>query len=117
MTLTSLPRGLRRGVNLLSAMTAAATLNLLAAPANAANRGGGGGLPWEAPLALIARSLTGPVAGSLALIALFVSGGMLVWGGEMGDFARRRVMMCLAISVVLLGAQFLPILFGAGAVA
>jgi type IV secretory pathway VirB2 component (pilin) len=38
------------------------------------------GLPWETPLTTIMNSLTGPVALAVSLIAITVTGGMLVFG-------------------------------------
>jgi type IV secretion system protein TrbC len=75
---------------------------------------GGGGLPWEAPLTLVATSLTGPVALSISLIALMVAGGTLVFGGELSEFARRSCVAVLAIAFLVLGAGFMTALFGVG---
>jgi type IV secretion system protein VirB2 len=76
---------------------------------------GTGGLPWEGPLATVARSLTGPVALSISIIALMVAGGTLVFGGELSEFARRSCIAVLAISLLVAGAGFLTILFGVSA--
>ncbi|WP_306050962.1 TrbC/VirB2 family protein [Oceaniradius stylonematis] len=89
---------------------AAATFCLLAAtPALAA---GGGGLPWEGPLQQIQQSITGPVAGFIALAAVAVAGGMLIFGGELNDFARR-LMYVVLVAGILLGATQIVGLFGA----
>ncbi len=48
---------------------------------------GGGGLPWESPLQQIQQSITGPVAGFIALAAVTIAGAMLIFGGELNDFA------------------------------
>jgi len=66
-------------------------------------------LPWESPLNNLAKSLSGPTAKAIALIGLFVAGGLLVFGGELSDFGRRITWMCLAISVMLAGKSFLAI--------
>ena len=76
--------------------------------------GGGGGLPWETPLNMVAQSLTGPVALSISLIALMVAGGTLVFGGELSEFARRSCVAVLAIAFLVLGAGFMTSLFGVG---
>lgn len=74
---------------------------------------GGGGLPWEAPLQQIQQSITGPVAGSIALAAVAIAGGMLIFGGELNDFARR-LMYIVLVAGILLGATQIVGLFGAG---
>ncbi|WP_018240668.1 TrbC/VirB2 family protein [Ensifer sp. BR816] len=91
---------------------------LLAAPmvlgpfAPALASSGGGGLPWEAPLEQIQESITGPVAGAIALAAMAIAGGMLIFGGELNDFARRLVYVVL-VAGILLGATQIVGLFGA----
>lgn len=77
--------------------------------------GGGGGLPWEGPLEQIQESITGPVAMAIALIAVAVAvaGGMLIFGGEINDFARRLAYVVLVCGI-LLGATQVVGLFGGG---
>ena len=72
----------------------------------------GGELPWEGPLERIQQSITGPVAGYIALAAVAIAGGMLIFGGELNDFARRLVYVVL-VAGVLLGATRIVGLFGA----
>ncbi|RUU24878.1 TrbC/VirB2 family protein [Mesorhizobium sp. M6A.T.Ce.TU.016.01.1.1] len=72
----------------------------------------GGGLPWESPLQQIQQSITGPVAGFIALAAVAIAGGMLIFGGELNDFARRLVYVVL-VAGILLGATQIVALFGA----
>jgi type IV secretion system protein VirB2 len=80
-----------------------------AAPAVASS---GGSLPWEGPLEQIQESITGPVAGYIALAAVAIAGGMLIFGGELNDFARRLVYVVL-VAGILLGATTIVGLFGA----
>lgn len=82
----------------------------LAEPALASS--GGGGLPWESPLQHIQQSITGPVAGFIALAAVAIAGAMLIFGGELNDFARRLCYVAL-VGGVLLGATQIVALFGA----
>ncbi|MGV1832888.1 conjugal transfer pilin TrbC [Agrobacterium vitis] len=82
----------------------------LAEPAFASS--GGGGLPWESPLQQIQQSITGPVAGFIALAAVAIAGAMLIFGGELNDFARRLCYVAL-VGGVLLGATQIVALFGA----
>lgn len=71
----------------------------------------GGSLPWEGPLEQIQQSITGPVAGYIALAAVAIAGGMLIFGGELNDFARRLVYVVL-VAGILLGATTIVGLFG-----
>ncbi len=71
-----------------------------------------GSLPWESPLQKIQESINGPVAGSIALIATAIAGGMLIFGGELNDFARRMAYIMLVLGV-LLGASTVVALFSA----
>jgi type IV secretory pathway VirB2 component (pilin) len=84
---------------------------LLPARARAAGVGGSG-LPWESPLSMIARSLTGPVALSIAIIALMAAGGTLVFGGELNEFTRRSCIAVLALAFLVAGSSFMTTLFG-----
>ena len=103
---------MRRQISRL-AMFGAVSAVFGSSPAWAAGAGGGG-LPWEAPLAMVAASLTGPVALAVSLIALMVAGGTLVFGGELSEFARRSCVAVLAIAFLVLGAGFMTQLFGVG---
>ncbi len=69
------------------------------------------GLPWEAPLATIRDSLTGPIAVAIGAIAFFVAGGMLIFGGEIGDFTKRVMYAVLSAAVMLLGGSIISTLF------
>lgn len=90
-------------------LLAALFCTALAAPALASS---GGSLPWEGPLEQIQESITGPVAGAIALAAMAIAGGMLIFGGELNDFARRLVYIVL-VAGILLGATTIVGLFGA----
>jgi type IV secretory pathway VirB2 component (pilin) len=70
----------------------------------------GAALPWEGPLCALSASFAGTTAKAIALIGLFVAGGLLVFGGELSDFARRITWMVLAVSVMLSGETFLSMI-------
>jgi type IV secretion system protein TrbC len=88
------------------------SVSLLAACVAPAFASSGGSLPWEGPLQQIQQSITGPVAGFIALAAVAIAGGMLIFGGELNDFARRLVYVVL-VAGILLGATTIVGLFGA----
>ncbi|SFB59959.1 type IV secretion system protein VirB2 [Rhizobium sp. NFR07] len=87
-------------------------VGILLASLTPARASSGGSLPWEGPLEQIQQSITGPVAGYIALAAVAIAGGMLIFGGELNDFARRLVYVVL-VAGVLLGATTIVGLFGA----
>lgn len=72
-------------------------------------------LPWESPLQTIATSLTGPVAFSIAVIAMAATGGMLVFGGELTEVTRKCCILVLAIAFLVGGAALMRTLFGVSA--
>ena len=76
---------------------------------------GGGALPWEAPLTKLQQSLSGPVAGAIAVIALVAIGVVLVFGGEWNEFARRSVYAVCAIAFIVSAGTLLAGLFQVGA--
>ena len=80
-------------------------------PLDAAASTGGGSLPWETPLQAISDSITGPVAYAISLMGIVVAGAMLVWGGEINEFARRIVMLTLVISLIVFASNLLATLF------
>ena len=76
---------------------------------------GGQALPWEAPLTKLQQSLSGPVAGAIAVIALVAIGVVLVFGGEWNEFARRSVYAVCAIAFIVSAGTLLAGLFQVGA--
>jgi type IV secretion system protein TrbC len=94
------------------ALTMLAAFSWVSLTDSALASSGGGGLPWESPLQQIQQSITGPVAGFIALAAVAIAGAMLIFGGELNDFARRLCYVAL-VGGVLLGATQIVALFGA----
>lgn len=86
--------------------------SILAISGGRALASSGGSLPWEGPLQQIQQSITGPVVGYIALAAVAIAGGMLIFGGELNDFARR-LMYVVLVAGILLGATTIVGLFGA----
>jgi type IV secretory pathway VirB2 component (pilin) len=94
---------------LLVATLAILAVTVMSDPAFASS---GGGLPWETPLNKVKDSLSGPVALAVGVIAFFAGGAMLVFGGEMTDFARRAALVVLACGFLLGGSNLLTTLYG-----
>jgi len=80
-----------------------------------ASSSGGSSLPWETPLQSVVTSISGPVAFGISVIGIVVSGGMLIWGGELGEFARRIVMLVLVLALIVGGTNLLTTLFSSAA--
>lgn len=81
---------------------------LVAAPAFAST--GGTALPWEGPLQTIQDSLTGPVATTIAVIALFAAGAGLVFGDEMSAFVKRVLVGVMSLALLIAGSHFVTAL-------
>jgi len=70
------------------------------------------GMPWETPMEKIKDSLTGPIAMAISLLGVVVAGVALIFGGEMGDFTHRVIMLVFVIAMILSASSFLSALFG-----
>jgi type IV secretory pathway VirB2 component (pilin) len=89
-------------------MAASITLLLLPEPSYAAQTSV---LPWDNALTALKDSLTGPVALAIALIGTVIAGSMLIFGGEMGDFGRRMVMLVFVVALIGMAGNLLTSLF------
>jgi type IV secretion system protein VirB2 len=61
---------------------------------------GGGNMPWDTPLTNLLNDLTGPVAFTLSLLAIFVCGTTLIFGGEMAHFVRGLVVAVMVAALL-----------------
>lgn len=74
------------------------------------------GLPWDGPLQKVGDALTGTVAYYLSLLGIFVSGAVLVFGGEINQFVRSLAMVVLVASVMAGAGTMMEKLFTNSAV-
>ncbi|MET0254923.1 MAG: TrbC/VirB2 family protein [Luteibacter sp.] len=58
-------------------------------------------LPYEAGLATLRDSLTGPVPFIISLVGIVACGAMLIFGGEISGFLRTMVFLVLVISIIV----------------
>lgn len=95
----------------------AATATILALSGNAAFAAGTD-MPWEAPLQNILDSIQGPVAKSLAVIIIIITGLTLAFGETSGGF-RRLIQIVLGLSIAFAASSFFLSFFsfGGGALA
>jgi type IV secretion system protein TrbC len=61
---------------------------------------GGGALPWDGPLTTLRNDITGPVAFSIALLAMVAAGAALAFGGEISQFTRAMIMVVLVAAFI-----------------
>ncbi len=73
------------------------------------------GMPWERPMEIIMRSLTGPVAFFISVIALVVCVITLLWGAEISDIIKKLIYAVILISVLVGASSLLSRLFGISA--
>lgn len=78
---------------------------------------GGGAMPWDAGLTALTANISGPFAGFVALMAVVISGGVLIFGGELQAFGRTIFFVILVAGMILGAAQIIALVGGgAGAV-
>ena len=85
-------------------LCAAAVLLLAAAPVLAQ-----GAAPWEGPICVVARSLSGPVAKAVAVIAIVITGLMVAFG-ELGGVFKSLLGLVFGVSFALLADQWLGLI-------
>jgi len=75
--------------------------------------GGGGTMPWDAPLTAVLNALTGTTIRTIAAIAIVMT-GLAIAFGESGGMFTRAAQIVFGISIALLAVSFVTQLFGAG---
>ena len=73
----------------------------------------GTNMPWEAPLQNILDSIQGPVAKSLAVIVIIITGLTLAFGETSGGL-RRLIQIIFGISIAFAASRFFLTFFGFG---
>ena len=68
------------------------------------------GMPWETPLQTIENSLSGPVAKTIGVIAIIITGLMYALG-ESGSFFHKGVGIVFGLSVAFSASTFLTSMF------
>ena len=80
-----------------------------------ASEGTGGSLPYESWLTSLRNSVTGPVAFALSIIGIVISGGVLIFGGDLNAFFRTLVFIVLVMALLVGAQNMMGTLFGRGA--
>lgn len=86
------------------------TIIILFIVLNQASLASGVGLPFEGKLDKIMESITGPVAKSLAIIAV-ASCGLAMAFGEMGGVMKKMLNIVFGISIVFAAVNWVPSFF------
>lgn len=69
-------------------------------------------LPYEDAIDKFRGSLTGPVAQSLAIAGIFVTGGTLIFGGDLPNFVRSMCLVVLVLALLICGDTIIQKLYG-----
>lgn len=69
-------------------------------------------LPYEDAIDKFRGSLTGPVAQGIAIAGIFVTGGTLIFGGDLPNFVRSMCLVVLVLALLVCGDQILQKLYG-----
>lgn len=80
-----------------------------------ASAGTGGELPYEGFLEGLRNSMTGPVAYTISLTAIVVSGATLAFGGDIQGFARTLLILVMIIGIIIGANAMMSGFFGKGA--
>jgi type IV secretion system protein VirB2 len=91
-----------------TALLAAGVTLLLASPAWASSSGTA--MPWEAPLATIQASLSGPVAKAIGIIAIVVTGLGFAFA-EGGSAMRKGIGIVFGLAVAFTATTFVSSFF------
>ena len=67
-------------------------------------------VPWEGSLKGLVEVISGPTALYISMIGLFFAGGILIFGGELGNFTRM-IMMVVLVGSTLTGISNLVLKF------
>ncbi len=65
----------------------------------------------ETPLQQLQASLSGPVALAIGVIAIAITGGMLIFGGEISDFGKRMAYVVLVLGILLTANTIVTTMF------
>lgn len=71
-------------------------------------------LPFVPTMTKLKDALTGPVATAIATIGICVSGGMLIFGGQLDGFFRTMCMVVAAGSVMILAGKIVTFIDSTG---
>lgn len=71
-------------------------------------------MPWEGPICSVARSLSGPMAKAIAVIAVVISGLLLAFG-ELGGIFKTFMGLLMGIAMALMAVQWVGFIDGTGA--
>lgn len=113
---TCFPPSVSRGQTLPYAILALLVAAIMLAPASAwASAGTGGSLPYESWLTNLRNSVTGPVAFALSIVGIVVSGGTLIFGGDLNGFFRTFIFIVLVMALIVGVNNVMTTFFGKGA--
>lgn len=71
----------------------------------------GSGMPWETPLETIKKSITGPVAMVVSILAIVAVGITLIFGGDMQGFIRQVLYVTLVIGLITMANNIISKLY------
>lgn len=80
-----------------------------------AAEGTGGSLPYESWLTSLRNSVTGPVAFALSIMGIVISGGVLIFGGDLNGFFRSLIFLVLVMALLIGAQNMMSTFFGRGA--
>lgn len=68
-------------------------------------------MPWEGPICAVSKSLSGPTAKAIAVIAVVISGLMLAFG-ELGGIFKTFMGLLMGIAMAVMATQWVGFIDG-----
>lgn len=71
----------------------------------------GAGLPWEDALTKVKKSVTGPIALAVSIVAIVAVGITLIFGGDMQGFVRQLLYVAMVVGLIVMASSVLDKLY------
>lgn len=69
-------------------------------------------LPWDSALITVKKSVTGPVALTVSVVAIVAVGITLIFGGDMQGFVRQLLYVAMVVGLIVMATTVLDKLYG-----
>lgn len=68
-------------------------------------------LPWDSALTVVKKSVTGPIALAVSIVAIVAVGITLIFGGDMQGFVRQLLYVAMVVGLIVMASTVLDKLY------